>query len=82
MSKGELEVEIGYLRENRDYWHGSCLMTWEQRDFANLQLEQAEDNVRGLRSALQELRTRLHVAGRRPEECYEMSMIDDALNRG
>lgn len=29
--------------------------------------------------ALQELRLRLHAAGRRPEECFEMSMIDDAL---
>ena len=28
---------------------------------------------------LQELRTRLHCAGRRPEECYEMSLIDDAI---
>ena len=32
-----------------------------------------------LRGALAELRTRLHCAGRRPEECYEMSLIDAAL---
>jgi uncharacterized protein YaiI (UPF0178 family) len=31
------------------------------------------------RSALQELRIRLHAAGRRPEECYEMSLIDATL---
>jgi hypothetical protein len=31
------------------------------------------------RGALQELRIRLHAAGRRPEECYEMSVIDTAL---
>jgi chromosome segregation ATPase len=35
--------------------------------------------VRELRSALGELRTHLHAAGRRPEECYEMSVIDNAL---
>jgi hypothetical protein len=32
------------------------------------------------RWTLQELRARLHAAGRRPEECYEMSLIDDALS--
>lgn len=32
-----------------------------------------------LRGTLQELRTRLHAAGRRPEECYEMGLIDQAL---
>ena len=32
-----------------------------------------------LRGVLQEIRVRLHVAGRRPEECYEMSLIDSAL---
>lgn len=35
-----------------------------------------------LREALQELRIRYHVAGRRPEECYEMSLIDEALQEG
>ena len=32
------------------------------------------------RSALIELRIRLHTQGRRPIECFEMSMIDDALS--
>ena len=32
-----------------------------------------------LRHALMELRVRYHAAGRRPEECYEMSLIDAAL---
>lgn len=32
-----------------------------------------------LRSVLMELRIRLHAMGRRPEECHEMSIIDDAL---
>ena len=31
--------------------------------------------------ALMELRIRLHAAGRRPEECYEMSLIDAAITR-
>jgi len=37
-----------------------------------------EDNKQ-LRGALQELRIWLHSAGRRPEECHSMSVIDDAL---
>lgn len=39
----------------------------------------AEMRSRELRGVLQELRSRMHAAGRRPEECYEMSLIDDAL---
>jgi hypothetical protein len=35
--------------------------------------------IRELRGVLGELRTRLHAAGRRPEESYEMRVIDDAL---
>src|SRR5271170_5175104 len=35
--------------------------------------------IERLRGALIDLRLRLHCAGRRPEECYEMSIIDDAL---
>ena len=37
--------------------------------------------VTEMRGTLRDLRMRLHAAGRRPEECYEMSMIDDALHR-
>lgn len=31
------------------------------------------------RCALSEVRAHMHAAGRRPEECYEMSVIDAAL---
>ncbi len=31
------------------------------------------------RGALIEVRAHMHAAGRRPETCYEMSVIDDAL---
>lgn len=37
------------------------------------------ERVLQLRSVLMELRARLHAQGRRPEECYEMSTIDEAL---
>lgn len=37
--------------------------------------------VAEMRGTLRDLRMHLHAAGRRPEECYEMSMIDDALHR-
>ena len=35
--------------------------------------------VTDLRSVLKQLRIQLHASGRRPEECFEMSIIDDAL---
>lgn len=35
--------------------------------------------ARRYRSALLDLRIQLHAAGLRPEECYEMSIIDAAL---
>jgi hypothetical protein len=43
------------------------------------EIERLRAEVEPLRIALGELRTRLHAAGRRPEECYEMRVIDDAL---
>lgn len=39
----------------------------------------AEAEFTKLRGTLREIRIRLHAAGRRPEECYEMSLIDEAL---
>jgi len=35
--------------------------------------------LKNMRATLQELRIRYRAAGRRPEECYEMSLIDEAL---
>ena len=43
------------------------------------EIERLTARVAELRSACQELRIRLHAAGRRPEECYEMSLIDATL---
>lgn len=37
------------------------------------------DAAEEMRWALMEIRSRLHAAGRRPEECYEMTLIDVAL---
>jgi hypothetical protein len=60
-----------------------CAQSWvhgwtesEVRDYGE---RCAELRTRELRGALQELRIRLHAQGRRPEECYEMSLIDSAL---
>ena len=39
------------------------------------------DDTAELVGVLQELRIRFHAAGRRPEECYELSLIDAALAR-
>lgn len=41
----------------------------------------AASRIAELVGVLQELRARFHASGRRPEECYEMSLIDEALAR-
>lgn len=45
--------------------------------------EAERDELRALlaeaRCALSEVRAHMHAAGRRPETCHEMSVIDDAL---
>ena len=56
--------------------HVTTIQTLNQQD---AEIERLRAWVRELRGALGELRTRLHAAGRRPEECYEMRVIDDAL---
>jgi hypothetical protein len=43
------------------------------------EIRQRREEILELLGALQELRIRLHADGRRPEECYEMSLIDEAL---
>jgi hypothetical protein len=43
------------------------------------EIERLRENNNQLRGALQEVRIWLHSAGRRPEECHNMSVIDDAL---
>jgi uncharacterized protein (UPF0335 family) len=43
------------------------------------EIERLEAENAELRGALMEARTHLHAIGRRPETCYEMSVIDAAL---
>lgn len=45
------------------------------------ELDEKAAEVEALRGTLLELRMRYHAAGRRPEECYEMSIIDAAIRR-
>jgi chromosome segregation ATPase len=77
-----LRSDAAYLRKNNAF--PSVAKT---ADKAANELEQqartiAEQASRlaELRGTLQELRIRLHAAGRRPEECYEMSLIDAAID--
>ena len=51
----------------------------ELKSRVDTRLERVERELAEARGALQELRIRLHAAGRRPEECYEMGLIDAAL---
>lgn len=53
------------------------LRVWHDQQKARA--DKAEARVAELEVALRELRIRYHAAGRRPEECYEMSLIDAAL---
>lgn len=53
-------------------------LTRELEDARQAERAQAQA-ARRYRSALLDLRIQLHAAGRRPEECYEMSIIDAAL---
>ena len=43
--------------------------------------ERLRAKLQEAREALQELHISLHSQWRRPEECWEMSLIDDALSR-
>jgi hypothetical protein len=43
--------------------------------------ERLRAKLQEAREALQELRISLHSQWRRPEECWEISLIDDALSR-
>lgn len=45
----------------------------------SIALEHAKDRIADLERTLKEIRTRLHTEGRRPEECYEMYLIDSVL---
>ncbi len=60
-------------RTKSDMWQEA----WSLQD-KQLRLENENAQLRGI---LIELRIRYHVAGRRPEECYEMSMIDEVLRQ-
>lgn len=50
-------------------------------DEAEAELKALRAKCADLRFTLMELLGRLHAAGRRPEECYEMSLIHDVLTR-
>lgn len=62
------------------YAEGAALLRLLDRVEAS---EAERDELRALlreaRGALLEVRAHLHAAGRRPETCHEMSVIDDAL---
>lgn len=45
----------------------------------SIALEYAKERIADLERTLKEIRTRLHCEGRRPEECYEMHLIDSVL---
>lgn len=72
---GKARVDASHLRRVL----GQIATLEAQRDAAIRQVEAAERDARCYRSALVDVRMSLHAAGRRPETCYEMSTIDNAL---
>jgi hypothetical protein len=76
----EYLAEIERLREiSRP---GSCECSTEDACRFARERDTARQEVERLRGTLIELRLRLNAAGRRPEECYEMSMIDEVIVGG
>jgi hypothetical protein len=65
------------LHNGGDYGKEAAAMLVRQAD----EIKALRTSECELRGALQELRIRLHALGRRPDECYEMSYIDDALSQ-
>ena len=65
-----MSTQVGQTKMSADVE----LVVVSAKEWRKLQQEHAH-----LRSTLQELRIYFHAQGRRPEECYEMSLIDDAL---
>jgi hypothetical protein len=57
----------------------SFVQGWTRHKVAAYGEECVKAKTGEFRAVLQELRLRLHASGRRPEECYEMSLIDEAL---
>lgn len=51
----------------------------KERDMLRAERDALRALLAEARCALSEVRAHMHAAGRRPEECYEMSVIDDAL---
>lgn len=79
-------LDVMRLLEGRTQWQAAHSLGIIEA-YATLAVEEATKELRAenerlraeARHTLSELRTRLHSAGRRPEECYEMSLIDDTL---
>ncbi len=67
-----MATEIEHLRNNSDNLR--IVIQDSERE-----IERLRDELASYRYALIELRLRLHAQGRRPEECYEMRLIDAAM---
>lgn len=57
----------------------SGLREIEHEDGDYYKVEEVDARIADLERTLNEIRTRLHTEGRRPEECYEMYLIDSVL---
>ena len=79
----ELESKLAAEREARgiDTNRLLCALAAERERREAAEAELAAERKRRVSAewALKEIRVRLHAAGRRPEECWEMSEIDGHL---
>lgn len=55
------------------------VVSWAEIAALKAEVESMAAKNQHLRATLIDLRMQYHAAGRRPEECHEMSMIDEAL---
>ena len=79
----EYRAEIAALTEQTyrlgEKWMEEQSARASERDESRAEIAALRDVVSLQGSALREIRIRLHAAGRRPEECYEMSILDDTI---
>ena len=81
MSESPHDYDIGYWWNAVDNAIEEIERLHQSAETKEALLQEKRTEIERLRSCLTELRLRYHATGRRPEECYEMSLIDEALRK-
>lgn len=78
-SNHSLQREIAALSKSCNEWRAIASGKAMENAALRAEITTLREAVREARVALAEIRTLLHCQGRRPEECYAMSVADDAI---